>query len=169
MAFSAPKKGGSALYQPLADINVTPLVDVMLVLLIVFMITAPMLASGMKVNLPQAKAAQPLKPKSPVIITIVQDGHIQVNGSDTAFEVLLDTVKAKLATADDDVIHLRGDKDVPYGAVVAVMDLLASNGLVKIAILSDSRKLAAAATAATGVVPLSNSEQPASPASGAAH
>jgi len=143
MAFNAPKNNGSALYQPLADINVTPLVDVMLVLLIVFMITAPMLAAGMKVNLPQSKAAVPLKPKAPVVISIGKDGAIQVNGGDVAKELLLDTVKAKLAVADDDVIHLRGDREVPYGEIVEIMDLLATNGLVKIAILGDNRKSAA--------------------------
>jgi biopolymer transport protein ExbD/biopolymer transport protein TolR len=162
MAFSAPKKGGSSLYQPLSDINVTPLVDVMLVLLIVFMITAPMLATGVKVNLPQAKAAQPLKPHAPVVITIARDGHIQVNGGDTALDVLVDTVKAKLASADDDVIHLRGDKDVAYGSVVAVMDLLANNGLVKIAIVSDSRKSNASAPVSgdASVVPLAQGRPP---------
>ncbi|MDR3376585.1 MAG: biopolymer transporter ExbD [Ancalomicrobiaceae bacterium] len=139
MAFQASQKDGSTLYRPLADINVTPLVDVMLVLLIVFMITAPMLAAGMKVNLPQAKAAMPLKPRAPVVVTISKDGQIQVNGADTATEVLVDTIRARLVGADDDVIHLRGDREAAYGTVVAVMDQLATNGLVKLAIISDRR------------------------------
>jgi len=65
-----PRKIGEGLYQPLADINVTPLVDVMLVLLIIFMVTAPMLAAGIKVNLPSAKTAQPLEAKEPVIVVV---------------------------------------------------------------------------------------------------
>ena len=154
MAFTAPKKGGSSLYQPLADINVTPLVDVMLVLLIVFMITAPMLAAGMKVNLPQSKTAVPLKPKAPVVISLAKDGVIQVNGSDVAKELVLDTVKAKLALADDDVIHIRGDREAPYGSVVEIMDLLATNGLVKIAILGDNRKSTAVPAPGPGAPPV---------------
>ena len=73
MAMS-PRKIGEGLYQPLADINVTPLVDVMLVLLIIFMVTAPMLAAGIKVNLPSAKTAQPLENKQPVIVVVAKDG-----------------------------------------------------------------------------------------------
>src|SRR5947209_7016019 len=69
-------KAGDRLYEPLADINVTPLVDVMLVLLIVFMITAPMLAAGMRVDLPRAKASQPFDARDPVIITVLKDGSI---------------------------------------------------------------------------------------------
>ena len=73
MALS-PRKIGEGLYQPLADINVTPLVDVMLVLLIIFMVTAPMLATGIKVNLPSAKTAQPLENKEPVVVAVAKDG-----------------------------------------------------------------------------------------------
>lgn len=153
MAFNAPKKGGSSLYQPLSDINVTPLVDVMLVLLIVFMITAPMLAAGVKVNLPQAKAAQPLKPKEPVVITVSKDGKSHVNADEVPLELLVATVKAKLAGEEEHVIHIRGDKEAAYGDVVAVMDLLASNGMTKLAILSDSRKQPAGKTPPTGPAP----------------
>lgn len=142
MAMGPQRKSiGSPLYQPLADINVTPLVDVMLVLLIVFMVTAPMLASGMKINLPQSKAALPMKPKTPVVITIAKDGHLQVNGNDVELALLIDTVKARLATADDEVVHLRGDREATYGDIVTVMDRLAQNGIVKIAILGDNRKV----------------------------
>ena len=64
-----PRKVGEGLYQPLAEINVTPLVDVMLVLLIIFMVTAPLLASGIKVNLPSARTAEPLEAKNPVVVS----------------------------------------------------------------------------------------------------
>ena len=69
-----PRKIGEGLYQPLAEINVTPLVDVMLVLLIIFMVTAPMLATGIKVNLPGARTAQPLDAKDPVVVVVANDG-----------------------------------------------------------------------------------------------
>ena len=73
-----PRKVGEGLYQPVAEINVTPLVDVMLVLLIIFMVTAPMLATGIKVNLPSAKTAQPLENKEPVIVIVAKDGSLSV-------------------------------------------------------------------------------------------
>ena len=73
-----PRKIGEGLYQPLAEINVTPLVDVMLVLLIIFMVTAPMLASGIKVNLPKAQTAQPLEAKDPVVVVVAKDGAVSV-------------------------------------------------------------------------------------------
>ncbi len=76
MALPTRFSDGTDLYQPLADINVTPLVDVMLVLLIIFMVTAPLLAKGIKVNLPQAKAAQPINPKEPIVVAVSKDGKM---------------------------------------------------------------------------------------------
>jgi biopolymer transport protein TolR len=67
-------KIGEGLYQPLAEINVTPLVELMLVLLIVFMVTAPMLANGIKVNLPAAKTAEPVEAREPVVVVVAKDG-----------------------------------------------------------------------------------------------
>jgi len=140
MAMGPLRRTGSGLYQPLADINVTPLVDVMLVLLIVFMITAPMLAAGVKINLPQAKkSAQPMKLNDPVMITVSKDGRVFVNADETAKDVLVDTVKAKLAGAEETPIRLRGDKDSAYGDVISILDMLSSNGLTKIALMSNTR------------------------------
>ena len=86
-------KNGDSLYQPLADINVTPLVDVMLVLLIIFMVTAPLLAKGMKVNLPQAKAAQPLNPKEPIVVAVSKDGKVALGADEVSPEALVDGIK----------------------------------------------------------------------------
>lgn len=130
-------KGGNGLYRPLAEINVTPLVDVMLVLLIIFMVTAPMLASGMKVNLPQAKQVQPLDPKAPIIITVGKDSSLSLGSDPIEREKLIDAVHEKLGGDISQIIHLRGDKEAPYGDVVAIMDLLATNGLTHIAIVAD--------------------------------
>ena len=92
----SPRKIGEGLYQPLADINVTPLVDVMLVLLIIFMVTAPMLATGIKVNLPSAKTAQPLENKDPVVVAVAKDGSLSVGREAVSRDELADKVKAKL-------------------------------------------------------------------------
>lgn len=124
------------LYEPLADINVTPLVDVMLVLLIVFMVTAPMLASGMKVSLPEATSARPLEPKSPIILTMQKDGGLFLG----AEPVPVDNVAAAVSRAVGDdhnrAIHLRGDRDVAYGEMVSVMDRLAGAGYGKISLIA---------------------------------
>jgi biopolymer transport protein TolR len=137
-----PRKIGEGLYQPLADINVTPLVDVMLVLLIIFMVTAPMLAAGIKVNLPSAKTAQPLENKQPVVVVVAKDGSVSVGRDTVSQDELAATVKARLGDSNG-VVQLRGDRDASYGAVVSVMDELAANGVTRIAIVSSGRPLAA--------------------------
>jgi len=133
-----PRKIGEGLYQPLAEINVTPLVDVMLVLLIIFMVTAPMLAAGIKVNLPKASTAAPLEAKDPVVVAVAKDGAIWVGKDSVSREGLAAAVKAKLA-ASNGVVQLRGDKDAAYGDVVSVMDELAAKGISRIAIVSSGR------------------------------
>ncbi|HTR14541.1 MAG TPA: biopolymer transporter ExbD [Roseiarcus sp.] len=130
-----PRKIGEGLYQPLAEINVTPLVDVMLVLLIIFMVTAPMLAAGIKVNLPKASTAAPLEASDPVVVAVAKDGAIWVGKDSVSRETLAAAVQAKLAVSNG-VVQLRGDKDASYGDVVAVMDELAANGIRRIAIVS---------------------------------
>ena len=134
MAMS-PRKIGEGLYQPLADINVTPLVDVMLVLLIIFMVTAPMLATGIKVNLPSARTAQPLETKDPVIVVVAKDGAVSVGKDPVSRDELAAKVKARLGDSNG-VVQLRGDRDASYGDVVSVMDELAANGVTRIAIVS---------------------------------
>jgi biopolymer transport protein TolR len=132
-------KNGDSLYQPLAEINVTPLVDVMLVLLIIFMVTAPLLAKGMKVNLPQAKAAQPLNPKEPIVVGVGKDGKIALGADEVSVDALIDGIRVMMAGDTSRVVHVRGDKEANYGDVVAVMDKLATNGITHIAIVTDSR------------------------------
>ena len=138
MAFGSSRDPGRGLYQPLADINVTPLVDVMLVLLIVFMITAPMLAAGLPVNLPQARTAQPLDPKEPVIVTVGKDGKLSLASDPIARDKLAEAVRAKLGS-DTRAVHVRGDREAAYGEIIAVMDELARNGLTRIALVANAR------------------------------
>lgn len=139
MAMPSRTNGGKSLYQPMPDINVTPLVDVMLVLLIVFMITAPMLSAGLKVDLPQAKTAQPLDPKQPVVITVTKEGALTIGGETIAREDIASAVR-KLLAGEDRHVHVRGDREVAYGEVVALMDHLAAHGIVKIALLATGKQ-----------------------------
>jgi biopolymer transport protein ExbD/biopolymer transport protein TolR len=129
---------GNSLYRPLAEINVTPLVDVMLVLLIVFMITAPLLATGMRVDLPQVKAA-PVDPKPPVIVTVRKDGATYLGSEELPRSGLGDAMRAKIGADPATLIHLRGDRDASYGEIVAVMDELARSGFPKIALITTSQ------------------------------
>ncbi len=146
MAFSVQKSGGFGQHRPLADINVTPLVDVMLVLLIVFMITAPMLAQGLKVDLPQAKAAQPVNPKDPIVVSVTKEGTIAVAGDQIDIEDLVGVLQGKTEGDLTRVIQVRADTAANYGSIIAVLDLLASNGMTHIALVSDPKARAAAQT-----------------------
>jgi biopolymer transport protein TolR len=139
-----PGKIGEGLYQPLAEINVTPLVDVMLVLLIIFMVTAPMLASGIKVNLPAAQTAEPLEAREPVVVVVAKDGALSVGKDPASRDELAAKVKARLGESNG-VVQLRGDREAAYGDVVSVMDELAANGVTRIAIVSSGRRSAASA------------------------
>jgi biopolymer transport protein ExbD/biopolymer transport protein TolR len=137
MPIISPRRGGGR-YEPVADINITPFVDVMLVLLIVFMITAPMLAAGMVVDLPKAKSARPLDPREPVIVTIAKSGKLYIGRDEVSRAALATAVRAKLGDDQNRQIYMRGDRDVIYGDIVAVMDQLALNGLVKMALVANA-------------------------------
>jgi biopolymer transport protein ExbD/biopolymer transport protein TolR len=153
MAMTNRPLGGDGLHRPQADINVTPLVDVMLVLLIVFMITAPMLATGLKVDLPQVKAAQTVNPKEPIVVSLTGDGRVAI-GTDTMDLADVATALLKLTGGDTArVIQLRADKAAPYGAVVGVIDRLAANGLVHIALMSDNKPSAQTSVPASTPAP----------------
>jgi biopolymer transport protein TolR len=133
---SAHVSKSSGVYRVQAEINVTPLVDVMLVLLVIFMITAPMMAAGLHVNLPQAKAAVTLDPKPPVVLTYTRDGRVNLDGRDYTMNEIIAAVEAKLGEDRAQPLHLRADRDASYGDVVGLMDLLASHGLTRLAVLT---------------------------------
>ena len=135
---SSEDEGSSGEFAPMADINVTPFIDVMLVLLIIFMVTAPMLATGMKVDLPKARTAKPLETQKPVIVTIATDGGMQVGDKSVSSETLVGSVRAELSGGDR-VIQIRGDNNAKYGAVALVLDLLAADGLTKVALVTDRK------------------------------
>jgi len=152
MGMSKSSSGGEAgLHRPLADINVTPLVDVMLVLLIVFMITAPMLAQGLKVDLPQAKAAKPVNPKDPIVVSITKEGAIAVGKDTIQITDLVGLLRGKMENDATRVIQVKADRDANYGALITVLDELATNGLVHIALVSDPKSRANSMTAAASI------------------
>lgn len=129
---------------PMAEINVTPFVDVMLVLLIIFMVTAPLLVAGVPVNLPDS-SAKPLEQRNdPIEIAIDQEGAIFIDGAETAPSQLPQSLSAIAEKQDADgdkaQILLRADRDINYGQVVLVMGELNAVGLNQISLLTNSIK-----------------------------
>jgi biopolymer transport protein TolR len=117
--------------RPMADINVTPMVDVMLVLLVVFMVTAPMLATGVAVTLPKVSAEQlPPEAERPLVVTIDKEGKTYLGLEDTAVAMkdLAPTLKALAENNMEKRVYVRADQAVPYGVVVTVLALLQDAG-----------------------------------------
>jgi biopolymer transport protein TolR len=122
----------------LADINVTPLVDVMLVLLIIFMIAAPMLHQGIEVALPRAEAPNlPLKVEDPLVVSIDRDGGVYFRETRVPADQLVDRLQAQLAARPQDTVFLKGDREVAYGKVIEVLDLLHRGGIVHVGMVTD--------------------------------
>jgi biopolymer transport protein TolR len=129
--------------RPMSEINVVPYIDVMLVLLIIFMITAPLLAQGVKVDLPQADA-KPLdqKQEEPVVVSVTRAGEYSLNIGETPNktidrETLVNTVAAVMRLKPGTQVVVRGDKDASYGDVVHVMTLLQTAGVPGVGLMTD--------------------------------
>jgi len=120
--------------QALSEINVTPFVDVMLVLLIIFMVTAPLLQQGIDVTLPQARGKE-MPPAERVIITVKKDGNIYLDKT----TVTLETLKSNLSKISDKEVFLKADKDVPYGIVVTIMGELREIGIEKLGMVTEPK------------------------------
>ncbi|MBA2920818.1 protein TolR [Sphingomonas sp. MAH-20] len=135
MAVKLPSASRGRSRAPMADINVTPLVDVMLVLLIIFMVTAPLLTAGVPVNLPQSKAGALKQDKEPVTVSIERSGQIFI-GEDEVSEDALGDRFATLAAGEPPQVYLRADRSLDYGAVMRVLGELNRAGLNKVALVS---------------------------------
>ena len=122
--------------KPMSNINVTPLVDVMLVLLIVFMITAPMLTVGVQVDLPQTKANQLNSDADPLIITMNKNRDIFIQDAVVSLEDLIPRLKAISKVNSKTRIFVRGDNLLPYGEVIEIMGKIQSAGYEKVALVA---------------------------------
>jgi biopolymer transport protein TolR len=122
----------------LSEINVTPLVDVMLVLLIIFMVTAPMLKTGIGVNLPQAET-QSIPAEDGLTLTITSDLFIHMEDSAINLFLLEETLKNYFFDRDKKIVFLRGDKDLPYGYVMEIMDIIKKAGVEMIGLISEPK------------------------------
>src|SRR5215510_2306496 len=120
----------------LAEINVTPLVDVMLVLLIIFMITAPMLQHELDVNLPVATGTPQVSAEDQVILTVNKQGNIYLDQTAYTLDTLRPKLQALYQTRRNKDLFLRADADVPYGKVVQVMDEIKKAGILKLGMIT---------------------------------
>src|SRR3954452_24434401 len=126
--------------RPMADINVTPLVDVMLVMLVVFMVTAPLLTVGVPVDLPQTEAPAINEPKEPTVISVNKDGAIFIQETSIPIDTLVAKLQAITGSNADAVLYVRGDKDINYGRVLEVMSLVTAAGFDKVALVAETPK-----------------------------
>ena len=126
-------------YDNLADINVTPLVDVMLVLLIIFMVTAPMLHQGVAVALPKTETTNlPSSVEDPIILSITSDGRYYINETPVARGLLRDRLNAFLRTHRDRTVFLKADRALSVGTVVETLDVLNRMGIENLGFITDT-------------------------------
>ena len=121
---------------PISEINITPMVDVMLVLLIVFMVAAPLMTTGVPIDLPKATARPMPVQSKPITITVQNDGALSIDGAAVTAETLLGTIADLASGGHDERIYVRGDTSVAYGAVMGVMGALASAGYTQIGLVT---------------------------------
>lgn len=119
-----------------SDINVTPMVDVMLVLLIIFMVTAPMMTQGVNVELPETTAKSLRQEEKPIVITISKNGDISINNIPLVRALMVQELQKNYDSNKNQPIFLRADKNVPYGHVVTVMADIKSVGFDKIGMIT---------------------------------
>ena len=125
-------------YTQMSEINVTPFVDVMLVLLIVFMVTAPLLTVGIKVDLPKVKATALTDIKDPIEITVKLGGEVYIGESKVEVENLIPRLNAITEQNTEARIYIRGDRVVAYGRIMEIMSIINSAGYIKVALITQN-------------------------------
>ena len=126
--------------EPMSEINVTPFVDVMLVLLIIFMVTAPLLTVGVQVDLPETSADTLPEESEPLTLTINSKGEVFIQETIIEFNNLIKKILAVSNNRTDTRIYVRGDKTINYGRVLEVMGKLSGSGFTKVALISEPYK-----------------------------
>ena len=125
--------------QPMSEINVTPMVDVMLVLLIIFMVSAPLLTVGVPIDLPQSQATSLGQDKEPLTISVNDKGQVYLQNSEIKVDELIDKLKAvaQARGGTEARVYVRGDKKVDYGTMMKVMGRLSGAGFTKVALVTE--------------------------------
>jgi biopolymer transport protein TolR len=132
---SLPGRRGGRFGPALSDINVTPLVDVILVLLIIFMVTAPMMTRGIDVRLPKTESGSDATDER-LVVTVDQDNTIYLNERPVNLHLLTDRLKTEMKRSGNDFVFLRADQEVPYGRVMLVMDQIKKAGADRVGMVT---------------------------------
>ena len=136
MAGGIIKRSGKRGYTPMAEINVTPFVDVMLVLLIIFMVAAPMLTVGVPVELPEANAPTIPDDRTPVEVTVQKDGTVFVQEKQVTMDNLVPLLLAVTESNPEARVYVRGDSGLQYGVMMQVMGAITSAGFKKVGLVA---------------------------------
>jgi biopolymer transport protein TolR len=123
---------------PLSEINVTPLVDVMLVLLIIFMVAAPLMTVGVPVQLPKTAAPKVSQPKQPVVVTIDAQGQPFLDKEPLAAETMMPRLRQIASVDPSQIVLVRGDKAVPYGRIIEIMGQINAAGFSKVFLIAQA-------------------------------
>jgi biopolymer transport protein TolR len=134
------RRGGKFRRKPMAEINVTPFVDVMLVLLIVFMVTAPLLSVGVPVDLPKTKAATLNDTEEPLVVSIDSKGTVFLQKKEVPLNNLVPLLQAVTGAKPDTRIFVRGDQAIQYGMVMQVMGHISAAGFNKVSLMAELPK-----------------------------
>ena len=129
---------GGSLYRPVAEINVTPFVDVMLVLLIIFMVAAPLMMVGVPVQLPKTSAAKVQPPEEPLVVSIDAEGRAFIDKDGFTDIDLLARLKQMAAETPDRVVYVRGDRSVQYGRLMEIMGVVSTAGFGKLSMIAET-------------------------------
>jgi len=137
-----------ATYRPVAEINITPFVDVMLILLIIFMVAAPLMVSGVPVELPKTSAAKVGQTKKPMVVTLTSEGRLQIRDEFVSREGLVPRLQQIHAAEGDAVVYVRADKKNAYGDVMEILGRVGEGGYGRVSLLSQHVASCASAPAA---------------------
>jgi len=135
---------GRHMYRPMSDINVTPMVDVMLVLLIIFMVAAPLLTVGVPVDLPKTSAATMNDQDEPLVISIDKEGKLYLQDTEVPLDSLVPRLTAITSNKPDTRVYVRGDRSIQYGRIMEVMGTVSAAGFNKVALIAELPKDTAA-------------------------
>lgn len=139
------RRGRRAKAAPMSEINVTPMVDVMLVLLIIFMVAAPLLTVGVPIELPQSQGKQLESNKEPLTISVSANGDVFIGETKVSIDEVADKLKAIAKNGVDEQIFVRGDKGITYGTVMRVMGRISAGGFKKVSLVTEVEEGAAKA------------------------
>jgi biopolymer transport protein TolR len=126
-------------YRPVAEINITPMVDVMLVLLIIFMVAAPLMVAGVPLELPNTSAARVSQSKKAMVVSLAGDGGLYIREEQVSKEGLVPRLRELRSQEGDTVVYVRADKKIPYGDVMEVLGRVGEGGYGRVSLLSQPK------------------------------